>query len=64
MTVQDGYLQDAEKYKSQICYNTQRQNMNKAFKLLSKIKTHTEAGTILNHMYLFDELEEAIRSAE
>jgi len=32
--------------------------------LLHKIKTMTEAGIILNHMYLFDELEEMITKTE
>ena len=30
-------------------------------KLLQKIKLHTEAGVILEHMYLFDELEVMIK---
>ena len=32
-------------------------------KLLQKIREYTEAGIILNHMYLFDELEELITAA-
>ena len=30
--------------------------------LVNQIKLHCEAGTILNHMYLFDELEELLNT--
>jgi len=30
--------------------------------LIQKIKDYTEAGIILNHMYLFDELENKIKA--
>jgi len=38
--------------------------MKKLLRLIHKIKIYTEAGIILNHMYLFDELEKAIKNEE